>query len=74
MNCRKDELSFQPGRTIYPLSKPDTAPGRGGDLPMKNLILAAFAAIVLGTSIVSADATTYRAPANNYYQNNWMGR
>jgi hypothetical protein len=41
---------------------------------MKTLILAAFTAIVLGAGVASAESNTYRTPAHNYYQNNWMGR
>jgi hypothetical protein len=37
-----------------------------------NSILAAFVAMCLGVGAVNAHAGTYRAPAHNFYQNNWM--
>ncbi len=45
---------------------------------MQRLILAAAALILsvtllLGAALIpSANATSYHAPAHNYYQNNWM--
>ncbi len=36
-------------------------------LPMKALILA----VLIGIGTASAQASTYHAPAYNYYQNNW---
>jgi hypothetical protein len=41
---------------------------------MKTLILAAFSALWLTTAMNTANAgpQSYRTPAHNYYQNNWM--
>lgn len=42
---------------------------------MKRSILAAIvtATLSLGIAHANAEASSYRAPAHNYYQNNWMG-
>jgi hypothetical protein len=41
---------------------------------MKVSVLVAFVALSLGVSMAgaNADPQRYRAPAHNYYQNNWM--
>ena len=40
---------------------------------MKTMILAALAALSLGVAAANAEKPTmYRAPAHNFYQNNWM--
>jgi hypothetical protein len=39
---------------------------------MKTLILAAFAVVSLGVAAANSQTVAYRAPAHNYYQNNWM--
>ena len=39
---------------------------------MKTLIRAAFAVFTLGVGAAHGQAAQYHAPANNYYQNNWM--
>jgi hypothetical protein len=40
---------------------------------MKTMILAAIAAIGFGVAVANAEKpTAYHAPANNFYQNNWM--
>jgi hypothetical protein len=40
---------------------------------MQNVILAALAALILGIGAANVQAGQYRAPAHNFYQNNWMG-
>jgi hypothetical protein len=44
---------------------------RDGRIPMKAMILVAFAALTLTVSAANSQ-TQYRAPAHNFYQNNWM--
>jgi hypothetical protein len=39
---------------------------------MKAIILAVVVAVGLGAGVAHANAHTYRTPAHNYYQNNWM--
>ena len=39
---------------------------------MKMMILAAIAAVGLGVTAVNVQAAVYHAPANNFYQNNWL--
>ena len=40
---------------------------------MKTVILVAFAVLTLSVSIANVStAEPYRAPAHNFYQNNWM--
>ena len=39
---------------------------------MKNMILAALAALSLGVGAANVQAASYHAPAHNFYQNNWM--
>jgi hypothetical protein len=41
--------------------------------PMQTLMLVALMVLTMA-AVVSAEAATYRAPAHNYYQNNWMSR
>jgi hypothetical protein len=43
------------------------SPDDGWRIPMKALILA----VLIGIGTASAQASTYHAPAYNYYQNNW---
>jgi hypothetical protein len=45
-----------------------------GKNPMKRLVLAAFAMLSLAVAAIDGNAApqSYRAPAYNYYQNNWM--
>jgi hypothetical protein len=63
-------------RAIIRPSKPDITPDRSWRNPMKALILAVVVAVGLGAGIshANADSQSYRTPAHNYYQNNWMSR
>ena len=39
---------------------------------MKTVISAALAALILSAGAATAQGVLYRAPAHNFYQNNWM--
>ncbi len=39
---------------------------------MKAKILIALAALILSVGAANAEPHSYRAPAHNFYQNNWM--
>jgi hypothetical protein len=61
------------------LKRPFVKPGQSGPIgrwgnPMKRLALAAFAVLSLAVAAPDGNAApqSYRAPAYNYYQNNWM--
>jgi hypothetical protein len=40
---------------------------------MTNLLRIAFAIVSLGVAAANAQTTAYHSPAQNYYQNSWMG-
>jgi hypothetical protein len=46
---------------------------QGWSNPMKTRILVALIALSLGVVTANAQSQQYRAPAHNFYQNNWMG-